>query len=286
MYQAFALRPIGEKILFNPGGALDQIFTLNSDAARQFILEFYPTAGLFQANYFRRSLKDRGLVGCSYGPKLKHFPFVQDAGAIVDAQRQFAQSFVDAYYASDYQLEQDAEAQSWVVEATHSAQVLDFPAAPLRSKTTLVEILTQMAYLTGLNHHSLNTHTPSALSGVLPFHPTALYQPMPTTKGIPDLIPYLPGANASLRQISVLVAFNRPQAAQSDADLASMFSAPPFLNSGSAAVVKAAGAFRDRMGRVSDRIRARAFDRDGLAQGMPFLWQTLDPRRIPFYLAV
>ena len=287
MYQAYAIRPTGEQILFNRGGAVDQIFTLSSDAARQFVLEFYPkTGGLFQANYFRRSLTDRGLLACSYGPPLVHFPFAQDAGAIVRVQRQFAQSFVDAYYPSDYQLEQDVEVQSWIVEAIRSALVLDFPPAPLRSKTTLVDILTQVAYLTGLNHHALNTHTPSAISGVLPFHSTAFYQPVPTAKGVTDLLPYLPGFNASLAQISVLLAFNRPKAANSPGDLASMFSAPPFLNSGSAAVVKAVKSFQDRMVRISDGIQARKFDGNGLAQGMPFLWQTLDPRKIPFYLAI
>lgn len=287
MYQAYAIRPVGDKILFNPGGAFDQIFSLSSDAVREFEVDFYTTsAGLFQANYFRRSLADRGLLGCSYGPPLAHFPFAQDAGAINEAQRQFAKDFVDAYYSSAYQVEQDTELQSWLVEATQSAKVLDFPPAPLRSKRTLIDILTHMAYLTGVNHHTLNTNTPSTASGVLPFHPTAFYQPIPTAKGIPDLLPYLPGPAASLAQISVLVAFNRPQVADTQNDLASMFSAPGFLESGNAAVVRSVDTFRTRMLKISDGIRSRKFDAQGLAQGMPFLWQSLDPRKIPFYLAV
>ncbi|MCJ1260456.1 hypothetical protein MMC22_000317 [Lobaria immixta] len=287
MLQAYAIRPEGEKLLFNPGGAFDQSFSLNSVAVREFLGEFYPkVAGLFRANFLRRFLTDRGLLDCSYGPALAHFPFAQDALAIVSSIRLLATEFVNSYYPSEDLLGQDIELQSWILEASHNAHVLDFPASPLVSKDILISILTQVAYLTGVNHHALNGNTPSAASAVLPFHPAAIYRPPPKVKGVKDLLPYLPNFNASIAQVTLLLAFNRPKLSNSERDLANMFSSPVFLNSGAAAIVKAAQHFRDQMLRISDGIQAREFDKNGLAQGMPFIWRGLDPRNIPFFLTV
>ena len=287
MYQAYAIRPVGSQILFNPGGLFDQNFALSNVAVKQFVADFYPTvAGPFQANYLHRSLVDRGLLDCSYGPQLAHFPFAEDAGTIVEALRAFATAFVHAYYPNNHILSQDGEIQSWVSEASSAAKVIDFPASPLTHRQTLIDILTHLAYLTGVNHHTLNSGTPSASSGVLPFHPMALYQSIPTTKGVESVLPYLPNLSASINQTTLLLGFIRPQLFNSARDLESMFDNSGFLAGASAVVRQAAGRLQDRMMSISQMIQARSFDDNGLSQGMPFLWKNLDPSRIPFFLSV
>ena len=135
MYEAYAIRPVGLQVLFNPGGLFDRNFALGSVAVIQFVADFYQTvAGPFQANYLHRSLVDRGLVDCSYGPGLKSFPFAEDAETIVDSLRDFATAFVDAYYASDRVLSRDTELQAWVSEANTAAKVIDFPASAAETK--------------------------------------------------------------------------------------------------------------------------------------------------------
>ena len=287
MYQAYAIRPVGSQVLFNPGGLFDQNFALTHNAVEQFVADFYPTvAGPFQANYFRRSLVDRGLLDCHYGPSLAHFPFAEDAGEIVDSLREFTTSFVHAYYHSDNIVAQDQELQAWVSEASSAAKVVDFPAAPLVEREVLIDILTHLAYLTGVNHHTLNSASPSASSGVLPFHPMALYQPIPAAKGVDSVLPYLPNFNASVSQITLLLGFIRPQLFNSQRDLANIFDGSEFLANASTAVRSAAGRLHDELSSISDGIRARGFDQDGLAQGMPFIWRNLDPRKLPFFLSV
>ena len=287
MYQAYAIRPVGSQILFNPGGLFDQNFALSDVAVKQFVADFYPTvAGPFQANYLHRSLVDRGLLDCSYGPKLAHFPFAEDAGTIVEALRKFATAFVHAYYFNDHILSQDGELQSWVSEASGAAKVIDFPASPLTHRQTLIDILTHLAYLTGVNHHTLNSGTPSASSGVLPFHPMALYQPIPTAKGVESVLPYLPNLNASISQITLLLGFIRPQLFNSARDLENMFDNSGFLAGASAVVKQAAGRLQDRLISISQMIQGRSFDENGLSQGTPFLWKNLDPSRLPFFLSV
>ena len=288
MYQAYAIRPVGEEVLFNPGGYFDQSFSLSNDAVRQFATEYYPlTAGAFRANYFHRDLNSRGLINCSYGPALKTFPFYEDASDMVSTLHRFTDAYLRVYYPSEDFLSTDHELQSWIVEANAAAGVLDFPDSPLVSREVLTSILVHVAYLNGVSHHALNAGTPASTSGVLPFHPAALYAPPPTMKGtIDSLIPFLPNTTDALGQITLLIRFNRPKLEESNGNLVHMFSSHNFLGYGSAAVARAAKVFEDEMLAISDRIMSKVFDSQGLAQGMPFIWRSLDPRKIPFFLSV
>ena len=288
MYQAFAIRPVGEDVLFNPGGFFDQSFALSNEAVRQFATEHYPlSAGPFQSNYFHQDLVARGLINCTYGPALVSVPFHDDGDAIVSSLRRFTDAYVHAYYPRENLMFLDTELQNWVSEAATGAKVLDFPSSPLASRDVLSSILTHAAFLTGVSHHALNSGTPASTSGVLPFHPAAMYAPLPVTKGgITSLMPFLPNVTDSLNQIALLIRFNRPKLEDSDGNLVHMFSSSKFLAGGCSAVAYAAKAFESEMLGISDRIASKTFDQDGLAQGMPFIWQSLNPSKIPFFLSV
>lgn len=231
MYQAFAIRPIGDKILFNPGGFFDQVFALSNVAVRTFAAEYYPTvAGPFQANYFEANLYSRGLLHASYGPKLPHLPFHEDGTKIIGTIRRFVKSFVESTYKSDKIMAKDWELQAWIAEANGPAKVIDFPATPLKHRKQLVDILTHMAWLTGVSHHVLNQGEPVTASGVLPLHPASLYAPIPTKKGaIKSLLPWLPDEQRSVEQISLLARFNRPQVVEKKQTLRYMFNATNLL---------------------------------------------------------
>ncbi|MCJ1405413.1 hypothetical protein MMC11_008641 [Xylographa trunciseda] len=288
MYQAFAIRPVGEDVLFNPGGVFDQSFALSNEAVRQFATEHYPlSAGPFQSNYFHQDLVARGLVNCTYGPALTSVPFYDDGNAIVSSLRRFTDAYLHAYYPRENLIFLDTELQNWVSEAANGAKVLDFPPSPLTSRNVLVSILTHAAFLTGVSHHALNSGTPASTSGVLPFHPAALYAPLPTTKGsTTSLMSFLPNVTDSLNQISLLIRFNRPKIEDSNSNLVHMFSSSKFLAGGCSAVAHAARLFQTDMQEISSQIQSKAFDPNGLAQGMPFVWRSLDPSKIPFFLSV
>ena len=287
MYQAYAIRPIGAAILFNKGGLFEENFSLNRFAVEQFVGEFYPTeAGPVQANYIRQNLASRGLVDCNYGPKLKNFPWQEDAYQIVDALREFATYYVNYYYNKEIYVSQDAELQNWVKEANNVAKVIDFPSAPIVRIGTVIDILTHMAYLTGVNHHTLNSGALAANSGILPLHPAALYKAPPTQKGVESVLPYLPNDALSLNQTKLFCGFVRPRLFNADGDLESIFERSSFLNGTAGQVKGYAARLQSRLQSISDTIQKRSFDKDGLAQGMPFIWRNLDPRKVPFFLAI
>ncbi|KAH7303981.1 lipoxygenase [Stachybotrys elegans] len=287
MFQAYAIRPIGERILFNQGGLFDQNFAFSSEYARVFAQDFYPTvAGPFQRNYFESNLRMRGIIDADYGPELPHIPFYEDGAKIIGVIRDFVTAFVDATYEADDSLLTDWELQAWVAEANGPAEAIDFPET-ISTKQDLVGILSHLAWLSGVSHHVLNQGDPVATSGVLPLHPASLYSPVPTEKGaIDSVMPWLPDAEKSIEQISLLARFNRPQVVETKQTTEYMFSYPPLLAGTNPAVSAANDAYREGMHLISQGINTRTFDENGLSQGMPFIWRGMDPGVIPFFLSV
>jgi hypothetical protein len=144
-----------------------------------------------------------------------------------------------------------------------------------------------MAWLTGVSHHVLNQGEPVTASGVLPLHPASLYAPIPSEKGAVDsLLPWLPNEQKSVEQISLLARFNRPQVVEKKQTLLYMFNSENLLAGTAKAVAAANERFMKEMGHISQDIRSRKFDDEGLSQGMPFVWTGMDPGVIPFYLSV
>ena len=288
MHQAYAIRPMGEKVLFNDGGFFDQSFAITNQGVRTFATDFYPKiAGPFQANYFQADLVKRGLLNCTYGPAFISFPFFEDASTIHSSIRKFITSFVIFYYKTEDMLSHDPELQSWIQETINGALVIDFPPSPLAHRETLIDILTHIAFLAGVSHHVLNAGEPVTISGVLPLHPSAIYAPIPTQKGITNLTPYLTPAAEAVKHVALLARFNRPQLEERKQTLLYMFSSDRFLSRCCADELRrAASVFFEEMRAFSREVQTRSFDARGLSQGMPFVWQALDPSRIPYFLSV
>ncbi|ATZ47343.1 hypothetical protein BCIN_02g06330 [Botrytis cinerea B05.10] len=287
MYQAYAIRPVGEKVLFNEGGFFERSFSINSEGVKLFASEFYPTrAGPFMPNFFHKDLTTRGLLNCTYGPALKSMPFFEDGNVLHSIILKFITSFVEAYYDSDQTLALDNELQAWVREATEAALVIDFPASPLVRRSTLVDILVHVAFLNGVSHHVLNSGEPVATSGVLPLHPSALYAPVPKKKGVKDIMSFLPPVDDAVEQIALFARFNRPHLVSENGTLTHMFNSRELLGRGCIEVRRAEVEFREAMQNFSEVVGGRTFDIDGLSQGMPFVWKGLDPGQIPYFLSV
>jgi hypothetical protein len=286
MLQAFAFRISAIKTLINAGGPVDQLFPWNGTVAGGYTDNLYNSgaAGAFQANYFRQNLAARGLIN-SNSPPLKHFPFFEDASVVHAQVKRFMTTFVNSYYTSTDLLMKDNELQAWIAEAV-PARIIDFPSAPLAHPQTLIDILTHMAHLVSVVHGALNTDVPVASSTALPFHPLALYHPLPTAKGVTDIMPYMPQVQASIGQIGLLAAFNRPKFSHTNSTLAYIFADPDLQSRLNADTQAASNVFMMAMQGFSKVVSARTFDADGLSQGMPFIYTALDPEVASFYLTV
>jgi hypothetical protein len=289
MKDAFAIRVAAEQRLLYPGGPIDQLFAYAAAGAAQYTTTLYENgqSSAFQANYFRANLESRGLINSKFGPALKHFPYYEDGGVIHDSIHTFMDTFVKSYYTSSEDLAQDNELQTWMAEAG-PAQIVDFPAAPLDDVDALVDILTHIAHIVSIVHGTLNTNTPVASDASLPFHPSSFWSPIPTSKGITDadLMKLMPQVQASIGQIVLLAAFNRPSFENSDQTITHMFDDKNMLPRMNDETRKAEAMFRAEMNAFSGVVRGRKFDERGLSQGMPFIWGSLDPNTASYWLTI
>ncbi|KAI0158520.1 lipoxygenase [Pestalotiopsis sp. NC0098] len=292
MYEVFAIQPLAASVLFNTGGAADELFPWTGTAAQAFTDKLYKSdgAGRFEANYFETDLESRGLIHSEFGPALKDFPFYEDASVIHDAISAFMTSFVDSYYAEDADVIGDGELQAWVAEAQGPAAAIDFPT--LETKTALIDALTHMAHLASSAHHTVNTNELLSASSTLPFHTPSLYQAPPTSKGTlggsqDSIAAFLPPLSQVEGQLNLLALFARQGFAGTNRTLAHMFDFDgAVLGRLTDEARAAAAAFYDGMQEFSVQVAARAFGADGLSQGMPFVWKALDPNVAPYSLTV
>jgi arachidonate 15-lipoxygenase (second type)/8-lipoxygenase (S-type) len=283
--ELFAYRQVALEVLIRSGGYIDRLFAFSGNAAAQTTSDLYNTgiSSAFQANYFYENLASRGLINTTHGSRIKHFPFFEDASVIYTAIQAFMTTFIDSYYTHPSMFAQDEELQAWMLESV-PADIIDFPKSA--DRRTLVDILTHIAFLGSAVHQTLNTNDISEASGSLPFHPFALYQPIPIAKGVEDIIPFLPNITQSIGQIGLTALFARPEYVNSNRSLTQMFNDGIMLARMNKKTAEAARLFQAEMKKFSKLVSSRTFDAQGLCQGMPFIWKALDPERSPYYLTI
>ncbi|RYP50556.1 hypothetical protein DL768_003952 [Monosporascus sp. mg162] len=284
MLQGYSSRVVGEELCFNPGGHWDQLFYVNNIGCRDYVTNNWPTRGAYQGGYLKNDFQARGLVDENSEFNFKFFPFYQDALKIQEIYREFFVAFVDSYYASDDDVAADSELQNWFAEAP-AAKVVDFPTGPV-TKETLTDVLTHFGFIVSVVHHGLNGGDPVGSKATLPFHLNAMYAPLPTEKGVTDLLPFLPPAEQAVHYIAFIATFNRPFYRTSGRTLEYAFWDESLLERFNKETRAAAADFRARMNGLSREIRTRDFDEKGLSLGMPFIYRTLDPGYIPYFSAV
>jgi hypothetical protein len=205
---------------------------------------------------------------------------------IYEAIRSFTGTYCDSYYSSSADLANDVELQAWMTEAI-AAQVIDFPTTDtLRTASDLADLLAYLGHIVSVAHHSVNLNQLLTGSGVLPFHPIALYRPIPESKGVTDVASYLPGVDKALAMINFNAKFARPRLAGTDRTLVHMFDSEELLRRSQPSARVANQEFMKAMRARSEVFKDRAFGADGLSQGMPFVWKALDPDVIPWNLAI
>ncbi|OQV10640.1 hypothetical protein CLAIMM_14607 [Cladophialophora immunda] len=282
LYEVYAIPPLANLLLFLPGTAVDQVFPYTGAAAQDYTTNLYKNngSGRFYANYFTIDLESRGLINSNFGPPLKDFPFYDDAVTIYNAIYNFTTSFVNSYYIEDSDIVADGEIQAWVQESQGPAEAIDFPTITTRS--ALIGVISHITHLASTAHHTVNTNELISASSTLPFHPPSLYRPPPLSKGSTNIVDFLPPLIKVQEQFSFAALFTRPFFVNTSRALTHMFDDPLMLSRMNNATEVAAAAFYRSMQAFSREVAARTFDPNGLSQGMPFVWQALDPNVAPF----
>lgn len=143
-------------------------------------------------------------------------------------------------------------------------------------------IINRQAHLASTAHHTSNTNDLLSLTGTLPLHPAAIYQPIPTAKGITSVVDFLPPLDKCIEQLAFSALFARPLLVNTNRSLLHMFDDADLLGGLNAETAAAAATFKYDMEQFSQEVAGRGFDGEGLSQGMPFVWQALDPNVAPY----
>ncbi|KAG6012371.1 hypothetical protein E4U43_007829 [Claviceps pusilla] len=288
MLNAFSFRQFIQNKLFAPGAFTDQLFSSGGKSASRYTTDLYQNGeNQFRANYFPDHLERHGLLNSPFGPPIRHFPFAEDASVIHAAWKSFLGTFVRSHYRKESFVRQDPELACWFKEVKRAGSV-DFPGPDEHvSTSTLVDILTHVAYLTSVQHQAMNNND-QFLNALLPANPMAFYKPLPTAKGLSeaDIISLLPDAKQAVGQLSLSAAFSRPEFANSDKALLNVFKDEGFYASLNNETRRAAATFEAAMEGLSAEIAGRRFDEHGLCRGAPFIWRALDPKVALFGMTI
>ena len=93
---------------------------------------------------------------------------------------------------------------------------------------------------------------------------------------------FLPPLVKVEEQFGFAALFARPFFVGTNRTLMHMFEDQSMLNRMNNQTQAAAATFYNSMNAFSQQVAARRFDANGLSQGMPFVWQALDPNVAPF----
>ncbi|KAJ3159185.1 Hydroperoxide isomerase aloxe3 [Irineochytrium annulatum] len=180
-----------------PIGGAGVIQALTADYAAWSFYDFNP----------HNDLKARKLGGI---PK---FPWFDQATALYDAIGALTTDLVNVYYPSDAAVQADFELQGFAKDVVTNGKVVGFPSS-FPTRASLSQAVAHIIYLTAVRHHSMNTYTQGFISG-LPWTPTALYKPLPTTLGTvtaANIASWLPDVRHSMSQTAAAFSFQIPVA--------------------------------------------------------------------------
>uniref|UniRef100_A0A665TPT2 Zgc:152891 n=2 Tax=Echeneis naucrates TaxID=173247 RepID=A0A665TPT2_ECHNA len=152
-------------------------------------------------------LSDRGVLG------LPHSHYAHDALRLWDALHRFVVSWVDLYYSSDLEVQQDSELQLWITDInthgfTHSS---GFPQV-FQTRAEVSQFVTMIIYSCSALHAAVNF---SQLDFALwmPNCPPYMLRPPLQVKGSvteDDIVSCLPDINATCRVLMALTLLSQP----------------------------------------------------------------------------
>ncbi|KAJ8265996.1 hypothetical protein GJAV_G00123960 [Gymnothorax javanicus] len=154
-------------------------------------------------------LSDRGVRGLPINY------YSQDALRVWDALHRFVASWIDLYYPTDGDVQQDSELQTWIQEIfTHGAlgkSETGFPLA-FQSKTEVAKFATMVIFSASALHAAVN-FSQADFTLWMPNSPAAMARPPPQCKGslnMEELLSFLPPANATCSVLTTTMLLSRP----------------------------------------------------------------------------
>ncbi len=204
-----AINALGDRVLINPGGFVDIILggTLESSLslANLGVSELFNNFSNFALpnNLHQRGVGDRSV--------LKDFPYRDDGLLVWNALFEYVSRYVGIYYRNERDVREDLELQNWLKALRTPVSdggfgIVSLPSH-LRNRNQLIDLLTQIIFTAGPQHSAIAWIQYQYMSFV-PNMPGAIYQPIPTAKGMVkdenSLTSFLPGVEPTFAQVNLM----------------------------------------------------------------------------------
>ncbi|WP_414566376.1 MULTISPECIES: lipoxygenase family protein [unclassified Anabaena] len=204
-----AINAVGDQVLINPGGFVEIILggTLESsrNLANQGVADIFHN---FSSFALPNNLRQRGVDERS---GLREFPYRDDGLLIWKALEDYVSQYIGIYYRSNRDVREDFELQNWLQTLRKPISEQGFGVVSLPSQLTtrdqLIDLLTQIIFTAGPQHSAI-AWIQYQYMAFMPNMPGAIYQPIPTIKGIiqdeNSLTSFLPGVAATFTQVNLI----------------------------------------------------------------------------------
>ncbi|MCG6137203.1 MAG: hypothetical protein MET45_21645 [Nostoc sp. LLA-1] len=204
-----AINAVGDQVLINPGGFIEIILggTLESSLhlTNQGVAEVFNN---FSSFALPNNLRQRGVDERS---RLREFPYRDDGLLVWKALEDYVSQYIGIYYRSNRDVREDFELQNWLQTLRKPISEQGFGVVSLPSQLTtrdqLIDLLTQIIFTAGPQHSAI-AWIQYQYMAFIPNMPGAIYQPIPTIKGIiqdeNSLTSFLPGVAATFTQVNLM----------------------------------------------------------------------------------
>lgn len=194
-----------QRVLVAPKQDVNRLLAATIDESRVFAvkgLQTYP----FNQQMLRDQLKRRGVY---HSTTLPVYPYRDDALLIWDAIYQWVSSYLNIYYESDEQVEQDGELQAWAADLIdfNGGRVTDFGDdgnGPIKTLDYLIKATTLIIFTASAQHAAVNFPQKDIMS-YAPAMPLAGYTPASSVKSATkkDFLKLLPSLSQAQQQLTL-----------------------------------------------------------------------------------
>lgn len=259
---------LATRVLINKGGTVETLLTFKIESAYK-LIENVRTQYKFREQFPKNDCERRGTGTKS---KLKNYPYRDDAILIWDAIQTWVEAYVDTFYQSDRDVQEDHELAAWVdeIQSPKAGSINDFTlTGSLDSRKELVEILTMTIFTASAQHAAMNF--PQGRSAAVPYQPLSAFAPVPTQLGLSeeDALEFLPPVNLAIDQTHTMNFLGNTHHTQ--------LGGYPLGTFSDKSIVPALWKFQYRLNRIESEIDSR---NEGRRLPYPFLKPSMIPQSI------
>lgn len=200
-----AINDAAQRILIAPGGGVDRLLSASIDNARVFAVLGLQSYG-FNSAILPKQFQQRGVDDPNLLPI---YPYRDDALLVWDAITKWVSDYLNLYYITDEDIQQDTALQAWAAEisAYDGGRIRDFGEdGSIKTLNYLIDATTLIIFTASAQHAAVNFPQKDLMSYAAAI-PTAGYLPASTLKREvteQDYLNLLPPLDQAQRQYNIL----------------------------------------------------------------------------------